>query len=187
MMTEEHAELYNFINKLTETDKLSVIAVIIEDEPYEYIEMSEQDKANFIIESLIMGINCGLYKDNTDKGAIDCAFTRILKIRAENIMPGAKWWQYYMCLIHAMSYTCKDIKLLDDIDDFIVSPSGYISIDQLRLIADKFKVAFRLRAINDKTNMIELGNKQNKGWYGNPNDAKYKFEIARIVNVYLVF
>ena len=32
---------------------------------------------------LIMGINCGLYKQNTDKGAIDWAFNRILKIRAQ--------------------------------------------------------------------------------------------------------
>ena len=37
-----------------------------------------------------------------------------------------------------------------------------------------------MRAINEKTNMIELGNKENKGWYGNPDKAKYKFELAII-------
>ena len=34
-----------------------------------------------------MDINCGIYKDNAYKGAIDWVFSRILKYRAENIMP----------------------------------------------------------------------------------------------------
>ena len=33
--------------------------------------------------------------------------------------------------------------------------------------------------------MIEFGNKENKGWYGNPDKAKYKFEIAGIDNHYI--
>ena len=81
-----------------------------------------------------------------------------------------------------MSYTYKDLKLLDDVDRFIVSPHGYINSYQLTTIADKYNLVFRLRTINVKTNMIELGNKENKGWYGNPDKAKYKFEIAVIDN-----
>ena len=100
-------------------------------------------------------------------------------------MPGAKWWLYYNCLIHSTSYTCKDLNLLDDVDLQFMNTSGYVSSDQLRFIADKFKLAFRLRAINEKTNKIELGNKENKDWYGNPDKAIYKFEIAAIDNHYI--
>ena len=39
-MTEEHKELYSFINGLTDSDKLSISAAIIEDDPYEYKEMN---------------------------------------------------------------------------------------------------------------------------------------------------
>ena len=183
--TRDHKELYDYINNLSESDKLGVIASIIEDNPSDYKEMTPQEKSDFIIDNLIMGINCELYEENTDKGAIDWAFSRIIKYRANKILPGAKWWLYYCCLVHSMSYTCKDLNLLDDIDLYISNPSGYVSSDQLRFIAEKFNVAFRLRAINEKTNKIELGNKENKGWYGNPDKAKYKFEIGRIDNHYI--
>ena len=99
--------------------------------------MTPQDKANFIIDNLIMGINCELYEENTDKGAIDWAFSRIIKYRANKILPGAKWWLYYCCLVHSMSYTCKDLNLLDAIDLYISNPTGYVSSDQLRFIAEK--------------------------------------------------
>ena len=178
----KHKELYDFISGLKENDKLGIIAAIIEDEPYGYDEMNEQEMTEFIMENLIMGINCQLYKESTDKGAIDWAFYKILKYRANRISPGAKGWLYYNCLVNAMSYTCKDLKLLDDVDHFITSPHGYIGSDQYRFLANKFNLAFRLRAINEKTNMIELGNKENKGWYGNPDKAIYKFELAAIDN-----
>ena len=45
--------------------------------------MSPQEKTDFIIDNLIMGINRELYKDNTDKGAIDWVFYKILKYRAK--------------------------------------------------------------------------------------------------------
>ena len=139
----------------------------------------------FIMENLIIGINCQLYEESTDKGAIDWAFYKIPKYRANRISPGTKGWLYYNCVVNAMSYTCKNLNLLDDIDHFIASPEGYVGSDQLTTIANKFNLAFRLRAINEKTNMIELGNKENKGWYGNPDKAIYKFEIARIENHYI--
>ena len=137
----EHKELYEYINNLSEEYKLVIIAAIIEDVPYDYREMNPQDKTNFIMDNLIMGINCELYKDNTDKGAIDWVFYKIIKYKAKLIMPGAKWWLYYYCLIHSMSYTCKDINLLDNINLYFFNPSGHISTDQLRFIADKFKLA----------------------------------------------
>ena len=183
--TQQHKELYDFINNLSESDKLGVIASIIEDNPSDYKEMSPQDKTDFIIDSLIMGINCELYEDNTDKGAIDWAFSRILKYRAIKIMPGAKWWLYYCCLVHSMSYTCKDLNLLDDVDLFIGAQMGYIDSYHLTATANNFNIAFRIRMINEKTNMIEFGNKENKGWYGNPDKAKYKFEIGGIDNHYI--
>ena len=142
--------------------------------------MSKQDKTDFIIDNLIMGINCQLYEENNDKGAIDWAFTRIIKYRTNKIMPGAKWQLYYNCFVHSLSYTCKDLNLLDDIDLQFMNPSGYVDINQYRFIADKFNIAFRVRVINENTNKIEIRNKENKGWFGNPDKAKYKFEIAVI-------
>ena len=58
----EHKELYDFVSGLKENDKLGIIAAIIEDEPYGYDEMNEQEMTEFIMENLIMGINCQLYK-----------------------------------------------------------------------------------------------------------------------------
>ena len=77
-------------------------------------------------------------------------------------MSGAKWWLYYCCLINAMSYTCKDLNLLDDVDLFISSTTGHVGTDALTPTANKFNIAFRVQSINEKTNMIELGTKQNK-------------------------
>ena len=91
--------------------------------------MSKQEKTKFIIYSLIMGINCELYKDNTDKDTIDLAFYKILKHIAKNIMHCAKWWLYYCCLVHSMIYTCKDLNLLDDVYLFISSHSGYVVLN----------------------------------------------------------
>ena len=124
-----HKELYSYINILFESHKLGVITGIIEDVPYEYKEMSKQEKTKFIIYSLIMGINCELYKDNNDKWAIDWVFYKIIKYRDKNIMPCAKGLLYYCCLINAMSYTCKDLNLLDDVDLFISSHSGYVVLN----------------------------------------------------------
>ena len=44
--------------------------------------MKPQDKTSFIMDNLIMGINCELYKDNNDKWAIDWVFYN-------------SWWQQY--------------------------------------------------------------------------------------------
>ena len=181
----EHKELYDYINNLSEEYKLVIIAAIIEDVPYDYKEMNPQDKTSFIMDNLIMGINCELYKDNNDKGAIDWVFYKIIKYKAKLIMSGAKRWLYYCCHVNAMSYTCKDINLLDDVDLFLGGPFGYIDSYHLTTTANNFKLAFRIRAINEKTNKIEFGNKENKGWYGNPDKAKYKFELAIIDNHYI--
>lgn len=161
--TQEHNELYNFVSEQSENNKLVIIAAIMKDGQYDYKEMNPHEKTAFIMENLIIGMSCELYNDNTDKGTIDWTFVRILKYRAKNIMSCAKGWLYYNCFVNTMSYLCKDIKLLDAVDHFIVSPHGYVSLDQLTAIANKFNVAFRVCAINEKANMIDLCNKQNKG------------------------
>ena len=63
----KHNDLYDFVNVLKESDKLCIIAAIIDDDPYEYDEMSEQDMVDFIMVNLIMSINFGPYKESTDK------------------------------------------------------------------------------------------------------------------------
>ena len=100
-------------------------------------------------------------------------------------MSVAKGLLYYCCLVYSMSYTCKGINLLDDIDLFLGSPLYYADSYHLTTAANNFNIALRLREINEKTNMIELCNMQNKGWYGNHDKAKYKFEIAAINNHYI--
>ena len=42
-----------------------------------------------------------------------------------------------------------------------------LCLTHLTPVANKYNIAFSVRIINDKTDMIELFNKQNKGWYGN--------------------
>ena len=190
MNTQEHKELYNYLNELKATD-IRYLAEAMDDS-IDYTQQKISDTINFIFENLLIAINCHTFEDNTDsdhiasskgdKAAINWCFKEILKMRTKKISSGMKWWNYYPCLIHAMSYTCKDLRLLDNIDRFLrVVSSDYVDTYHLTDIADTFKIAFKIRQI-DNRNMVDVKNKENNGWYGNPDNAKYKFELGIIEN-----
>ena len=177
---KSHAELYDYLNSLKCRDIRYLAEAIDEDIDYSLEKID--DTINFIFENLLIGINCQTFEDNTDKGVIGWCFDEIVKMRTRKIKTGMKWWNYWPCLISAMSYTCKDLNLLDNIDRFIrVTSSDYVDTYHLTDMADYFNIAFKVRQI-DNRNMVEVKNKANNGWYGNPDKAKYKFELGIIEN-----
>ena len=184
MNTHEHQELYDYLNSLSESDICNLAEAIVGD--IDYSQQKTNDTIKFIYENLLIGINCQTFGDNnTDKVVIDWCFTEILKARTRKIKSGMKWWNYYPCLIQAMSDTCKDLNLLDNIDRFLrISSSDYVDTYHLSEITDHFNIAFKVRQI-DNRNMIEFKNKANNGWYGNPDKADYKFELGIIENHFI--
>ena len=49
---------------------------------------------------------------------------------------------YYCCLVYAISQFVKDFTLLDNIDRFVGSSTGYVETDKLTTIANTFKFSF---------------------------------------------
>ena len=96
-----------------------------------------------------------------------------------------KPYMYYCYLVYAISYFVKDFRLLDDIDNFISSSTGYVDSAQLTTVADRFNLAIRVRIIPDGRDMIEYMNKANNGWYGDPKTAKYCIELAQLEEHYM--
>ena len=152
---QTHQELYNYLNELKATD-IRYLAEAMDDN-VDYSQQKINDTINFIFENLLIAINCHTFGDNNidsdhdasskgDKVVIDWCFTEILKARTKKIKPGMKWWNYYPCLIHAMSYICKDLRLLDNIDRFLrISSSDYVDTYHLSEIADHFNIAFKVK------------------------------------------
>ena len=179
-----YPEITKYITSLSKSQKETIIRKITEEDYIEDFEnMEEMD--NFIIDNLILGISYTKFKDNTEKGVINWCFEQILKAKTDAIIPGIKSYLYYPCFVSSLSATIKDIDLLDSIDRIIGDVTGYVSIDAITYICNTFNIAVRVRHIEKKTNMIEYGNKANKGWYGNPEKAKYCCEIARIEDHYI--
>lgn len=188
-----YPNLYKYIHELTTEQKHIIKNSLVEDYEDEDIK-NEKDLEKFIIDNLILYINLqtfefkpGTYgnKEKTEKEVINWCFDKLLENKANSIKSGIKPNFYYNCLINALSYTIKDIVLLDSMDRMIWNEMGYVSADKLKDICDTFNIAIRVRAIEPRTNMIEFGNKANKGWYGNPDKAKYCCEIARIEHHYI--
>ena len=176
-------QLYNYISSLRKQQKETIIRSITESENNEFEDIDEMDI--FIMNNLIAASNCKAFTDNTEKGLINWCFDKLLTDKTNKIMPGIENYLYYPCFINAISYTIKDIDLLDSIDRFINSEDGYIGNDAITSICKTFNIAIRVRHIDESRNMIEFGNKANKGWYGNPDNSKYCCEVARIESHYI--
>ena len=152
----------------------------------------DEEMIAFITENYNYALNAELYQDEDE--FVNWCFNIALEYKALEMSEKFNNYQrtnykdaeghckpmmYYCCLVYAISHFIKDFIILDDIDGFISSCTGYVSTDQLTTIANRFNLAIRVRRIPDGRNMIEYLNKANNGWYGNPKTAKYCIEIAQ--------
>ena len=188
----EESKLSILLQSCSNSQLLEIIAEMIESDPIDYLEMSKEEMIAFIKENYNYALNAELYQNEDE--FVKWRFDIALKVKALEMSErfnkqqrandkGAeghcKGMLYYCCLVYAISYFVKDFRILDEIDGFISSYTGYVSADQLTTIANRFNLAIRVRRIPDGRDMIEYMNKSNNGWYGNPKTAKYCIEIAQ--------
>ena len=189
--TEEN-KLSVLLQSCSQDQLLEIIAEMIESDPIDYQEMSKEEMIAFITENYNYALNAELYQNEDE--FVNWCFDIALKVKAlemserfnkqqrangKDAEGHCKGMLYYCCLVYAISYFVKDFRILDEIDSFISSCTGYVSADQLTTIANRFNLAIRVRRIPDGRDMIEYMNKSNNGWYGNPKTAKYCIEIAQ--------
>ena len=143
-------------------------------------------------------MSCDVYKDEDE--FVDWCFKIGLKVKAlemserfnkhqkangKDANGHIKPMMYYCCLVYSISHFVKDFTLLDSIDRFVGSSTGFVGTDKLTTIANTFDLAFRIRIIPKGRDKIEFMNKTNKGWYGNPQTAKYCIELGQIGEHYV--
>ena len=187
----EESKLSVLLQSCSKDQLLAIITEMIESEPIDYQEMSKEEMIAFITENYNYALNAELYQDEDE--FVNWCFNIALEYKALEMSEKFNNYQrtnykdaeghckpmmYYCCLVYAISHFVKDFRILDDIDGFISSCTGYVSTDQLTTIANRFNLAIRVRRIPDRRNMIEYLNKANNGWYGNPKTAKYCVELV---------
>ena len=186
------------LESYSKSQLLAIIAEMIEYEPIDYQEMFNNELIAFITENYNYAIVAEVYKDEDE--FVDWCFKIALEVKALEMSERFNKQQrangidadghvnptmYYCCLVYAISYFVKDFKLLDDIDRFVGTSTGYVETDKLTTIANQFNLAFRVRIIPKGRDKIEYMNKANNGWYGNPQTAKYCIELGQLDEHYV--
>ena len=178
-------KINDFLDSLSRYDLVIVWGFITDNEFYDdesTKEINENELKEEIYEQIDIAKKMNIEQFQTDEKTIDWIWKKLYKRVSKYSVSrlhckGLKWWLYDSCFVYAIAPQIKNFELLDKLR-FDTRWSEYISSNNMSVLCKTYDLAIRCRLINQTTNKIEYMNKENDGWYGNPEKAKIKCETC---------
>ena len=185
-------KLDDFLDSLSNEHLKIVWGFVTDNDSLFYLsEFPRDDLKKEIYEQIEMCKKMNIEEFQTEETIMDWIWDELYKRACKYSISryhfnGLKWWLYDNCFIQAIAPQIKNFELLDKLR-YELRYTQYVNSTTVSRLCEVYNLAIRTRIINQTTNMIEFSNKENDGWYGDPNTAKIKCETCYVDNHMMIW